>query len=219
MKRFLIIILICLCLTAHAEEIIFGSYWQDSIVEKTSITWLVLDKQDDKVLLLSKYCLDAHRFGSMLYSCLWHNSEIRAFLNTEFYNWAFTDEEKVHIIKTTINTNVNSFYTNKWRLKTTEDYVFLLSMQEAEQYLTAADRIAYATYVAKTYTSDDEWAGVATTKKGTVHWWLRTVGVTDYYATFVNPQGKICYDGELVYAPHYGIRPAIWVDSQVLGRD
>lgn len=82
------------------------------------IEWYVIDYQDGKYFLLSKYILTGmqntkeYTFG--YYD--WKDSEIRKKLNNDFYNSSFSDEEKEMIVGTNIGD--------------VEDKIFLLSKND-----------------------------------------------------------------------------------------
>ena len=95
-----------------SDYVKFGNYPQTSNGDIQPIEWHVLAKENDKMLVISRYGIEAKRFDSS--SNNWKNSEIRKWLNGEFYNKAFTDQEKNSI------TSFNG------------DNVFLLSKEEAE---------------------------------------------------------------------------------------
>lgn len=214
MKKIVLIILILFCLSSAAETLTFGRYWQEDINFKEPIEWIILDETDDAYFLLSKNCLEAHSFGSMLWPCFWHNSDVRIFLNNYFYNSAFSTEEQQYIIRSCLLTPRNRLYANNVVDFYTYDKIFLLSIEEAEQYLSVNERIAHVTSFAKTQISDDKWIGAATYNDGVGMWWLRSNGATEYYGAFVNARGQIIYDGEMTYAPHYAVRPALWLSKE-----
>lgn len=219
MKKFisLMLILFLINLVGFSENITFGAYYQEYAIDskKAPIEWIILDETDDSYLLLSKYALDANRFGSMLWPCFWYNSDIRSFLNNEFYKEAFSYDEQERIITSHLYTQRNCIYANGTKDFYTNDKVFLLSIEEVEQYiLTAEVSIAYVTPFARighVRKIGDNWGGVSANKSGATCWWLRSNGITEYYGAFVNAQGRIVYEGEMVYAPHYAVRPAIWI--------
>ena len=90
------------------DTVSFGLYEQDGNTEKgkEKIEWFILDKDLDsgKALLVSKYILDTSSFGTSLFSIDWENSDIRKWLNSNFYNEAFNEEEKNYILEVN-NTN------------------------------------------------------------------------------------------------------------------
>lgn len=115
----------------------FGHYMQDKKgKKKTPIEWIVLDKKDDKVFLFSKYILDLKNFNDEYIETSWAECSLRKWINNEFYDIAFSSEEKKKILKTT---NVNKgykeapFYDTK-DSKDTVDKVFLLSQDEINIY-------------------------------------------------------------------------------------
>lgn len=78
------------------DYVFFGSYEQDNSVSngKERIEWLVVDIQEGKALLLSKYALDCQPlFTGNSYSS-WKNCSLREWLNNDFLNTAFTDGEQ-----------------------------------------------------------------------------------------------------------------------------
>ena len=104
----------------------FGNYPQTSSGGVQPIEWQVLARENNKMLVISKYGLEARRFDSFdSRSNNWSNSEIRKWLNGEFYNRAFTEQEK-KLIKG------SSFFENLFGGGV--DKVFLLSKKEAEKY-------------------------------------------------------------------------------------
>ena len=86
------------------------------------IEWIVLENNDGELLLLSVKILDYLPFHtseeSGYYLKNWQYSTLRNYLNTKFYSFAFSDEEKRHIL-TTLCTDNSS---NKPRKFIFEDY-------------------------------------------------------------------------------------------------
>lgn len=122
------------------DTVFFGSYPQDLSYTKKCIEWIILDKEDDKFLLLSKYCLDMHpgnhalgRTNSVNTNYVedktWTGSVLRNWCNSTFYNTAFNNIEKNMIVNSKIiNEDKEGYYT------TTYDNVFVLSPSEVRQY-------------------------------------------------------------------------------------
>jgi len=85
--------------------------------------WRMLEKQDDKALFISHRKIRERRFDAN--TNVWTNSEIRRYLNGDFYN-SLSEEIKTRIVD-----------------HTTADKVFLLSIEEASGYFRSdSDRIA-----------------------------------------------------------------------------
>ena len=192
------------------ETYTFGSYEQDGDAAngKEPIEWLVLDRDGDKALLLSKYALDFQSFmpfyEPVTEHYTWESCSLRRWLNSTFLNAAFNSSERQRLLTTTVITSPGSLHRENGPV-TTEDRVFLLSNTEVYAYFaneaaTAAECTAYAL-------SENPWAGNSTAP-GAAAWWLRTTDGSDHpdgvYAGGRVGEGTRAYEGEYV-------RPAIWV--------
>ncbi|MBO7700155.1 MAG: hypothetical protein J6S47_03690, partial [Eubacteriaceae bacterium] len=79
----------------------------------------------------------------------------------------------------------------------TEDYIFLLSTEEAE----------------KKYLSSDT-SRIALDSKGErSEWWLRSPGDDNGRAASVFEKGGVWHTGECINDV-YGVRPALWIDLE-----
>ena len=194
----------------ETETYTFGSYEQDgdSGNGKEPIEWLVLDRDGDKVLLISKYALDYQSFmpfyEPVTEHYTWESCSLRRWLNGTFLNAAFSADEQQRLLTTTVITSPGSLHRENGPV-TTEDRVFLLSNTEVYAYFaseaaTAAEYTAYAL-------SENPWPGNAATP-GPADWWLRTTDGYDHpdgvYADGRVGEGARAYEGEYV-------RPAIWI--------
>ena len=164
----------------------FGSYPYEADGTEKPIEWIILEKySDDTALLLSRYGLDAVRFAGS--SNNWEKSEIRHWLNNEFYNKAFDEKERINIIESSIECEKRVFFVN--RTYTVNDKIFLLSIEEVEKYFNSyKDRICLPTPYAKTnvYTNADY--------GGSCWWWLRSPGYDKGYAAAVPDAGGVSDD-------------------------
>lgn len=194
----------------ETETYTFGSYEQDgdSSNGKEPIEWLVLDRDGDRVLLISKYALDYQSFmpfyEPVTEPYTWESCSLRRWLNGTFLNAAFSADEQQRLLTTTVITSPGSLHRENGPV-TTEDQVFLLSNTEVYAYFaseaaTAAEYTAYAL-------SENPWPGNAATP-GPADWWLRTTDGYDHpdgvYADGRVGEGARAYEGEYV-------RPAIWI--------
>jgi len=167
-----LIFTVCSCASAEpslipadlevGDEIELGMYPQESSNpnEMSPIIWVVSDISDGKAVLKSKYVLDFRPFdsdysGVGTVDC--ENSEIRQLLNNEFYNSAFSDEEREIIIQDTHIEVVYAYYLTEdgyYDESGTiefEDYIYLFDPSIAEQALATP----YAVSRAKYYKPDD----------------------------------------------------------------
>ena len=166
----------------------FGRYSQKVRGGVLPITWRVLSKDSDSLLVISELCLDIVSFNNICKNTDWENCSLRSWLNGYFLNTAFQESEKAVIKKSTLlDTN-------------TEDYVFCLSKQEAENLFSteigevnhctvgSSDRAAYASaYALKK--REKEFPGIRYSYllDCSEAWWLRSKANFGSYATFVHP--------------------------------
>ena len=115
----------------------FGEYPQTASGEDmTPIEWLVLARDGNKALLISRYGLDAQPYNTDHTSVTWETCTLRTWLNVTFYNKAFSSDEQAAILTTSVDNGKNQGYS-KWSTSggnNTEDKVFLLSYAEANKY-------------------------------------------------------------------------------------
>ena len=184
------------------KKVKFGSYWKNN-ARKKHLKWLVLDEKDGKTLLLAKHGLDCRQYGTYGTSCstTWENCDLRKWLQSTFINNAFSEEEQQAIVLTKNDTKGS---------RTTEDKVFLLSIEEAQKYFkNAEERKCMPTPYAKlhnAWSSDDNLC----------YWWLRSPGITQNNAAIVHSNGNVYGDGYYVFDVSTTIRVAMWVNSSKL---
>lgn|GEM_PF-1701089 len=190
------------------DYITFGSYEQDNNLENgaEAIEWLVLNKQKDKMLVISRYGLDSQPYNPVAGGVRWENCSLRNWLNSTFYEAAFLPEEKDMILATTIQAEVNPNYNIPMGNDTT-DRVFLLSTDEAKGYfyddearMCQGTRYCYA-------------QGALESEDG-CSWWLRSMrspGVDSSLPVFVLSGGYVIERGTTV-SGECAVRPAMWIN-------
>jgi hypothetical protein len=187
--------------TAVGDTIRFGGY-----------NWQVLDVQNNRALILSDKILEDRMYHSTQIDMTWANSDIRRYLNNEFFN-SFSTSDREHIVETRIINNNNQWYGISGGIDTT-DKIFLLSLDEIVQYFgdsgQLSNRPANALYIDDRFNS----SRVAMKSNGnSTWWWLRSPGDYSATASFVYGNGRIGIvdrDGNGV-ASAGGVRPAMWV--------
>ena len=205
----------------------FGHYEQDNNPGNgpEPIEWLVLDIQDGKALLLSKYGLEAKAYNTKFVDITWENCTLRTWLNGEFLAKAFSAEEQSAILLTEVdNSDAQGF---DWSIQTgeknttggnnTEDRIFLLSYAEANRYLDVQykqsndnikSRVAPTEYAIQNgaFVNDR-----TKTEEGgsSGDWWLRSPGTHQNYTTAVLSNGMLWCGA--VYADIGIVRPALWL--------
>ena len=238
------------------DYITFGSYEQDNDISngKEDIEWLVLDREDNKILVISKYGLDAKQYNvesnststtntdsgsaqtqqseekqstfdellSMAYEATggmrneshfvtWENCTLRSWMNSDFYDAAFSASEKQAIVQTTVSADKNPEYdTNPGN--DTMDNVFLLSINEVNKYFSSENAsqcaatdyaIAHGARPNSNYKVDGSFSS---------WWWLRSPGCNQSQAAFVDRAGSVYYYGDFVNFDKGCVRPALWIN-------
>ncbi len=123
----------------------------------------------------SKYYGDeAHTYYASNYA----KSSIRAWLNKDFYNTAFSDEQKSNIVATTLDNS--SYWSSAYDAPSTTDKIFLLSYNDSinSNYGFSSSDSAYDT--ARQLKSTDYakcqgcWQSTYDSYRGNCLWWLRS---------------------------------------------
>jgi hypothetical protein len=197
------------------DAVIFGAYEQDNNTGNGAedIEWIVLAEEDGRQLLISKKGLDCVQYHDTYESVTWETSTIREWLNDEFYNTAFTDEQKAQIVETMVTADANPDETTDAGNDTT-DNVFLLSIDEVNEYMTDVEvskcvptKYAKAQGVYNDSSGDACW------------WWVRTPGSNVYRAAVVGNNGHPDSSGTTENYAGNAVRPAIWIEKQVAEQD
>lgn len=210
---------------AVGNYVTFGEYPQTTAGEDmTPIEWLVLARDGDKALLISRYGLDAQPYNTDYTSVTWETCTLRKWLNGTFYNKAFSSAEQAAILTTDVDNSKNQCYSG-WNTSggnNTQDKVFLLSYAEANKYFgvtydnssNTKSRVAPTAYAI----AQGEWTSSSNkTADGTDAgwWWLRSPGYSQSRAADVNTDGSL-YSSS-VSLDSGSVRPALWVNIEALG--
>ena len=201
----------------------FGEYPQTTAGEDmTPIEWLVLARDGDKALLISRYGLDAQPYNKDHTSVTWETCTLRTWLNGTFYNKAFSSAEQAAILTTSVDNSKYQCYSG-WSTNgcnNTQDKVLLLSYAEANKYFgvtydnrrNTKSRVAPTAYAIAQGAYADSFRRTA---DGTAagQWWLRSPGLYHQdYAASVLTDGS--FDGHDVSSDYGSVRPALWVNIE-----
>ena len=190
------------------DYVFFGSYEQDnvSINGQEDIEWLVLDKKETQILITSKYALDCQPYNTRQDGTTWDNSYIRRWLNEDFYDVAFDDNEK-KCVQVTANEAEKQYVLGAPTGENTKDKIFLLSVYEVNKYFSDDNsRKTKATKYAQelgAYTNNEYcW------------WWLRSPSYFDKeHVQGIYPIGFISENGyEVTKTSYCAVRPVLWID-------
>ena len=166
------------------EKIEFGPY-----------IWRILEVQGDNALIITEDIV-----SERTYHPPWEKCYTRSYLNGKFLE-KFTDEEQKSIIETKI-TNLDNQWFDTNDNASTNDKVFLLSIEEADKYFgNSGDYISKrqkkyggakeepgdeGRYLSNIYNNDR----IATFKDKPLQWWLRSSGSEKECLTYY-PGGQI----------------------------
>ena len=190
------------------DTVKFGFYEQDNNTTngKEEIEWIVLNVEDNKALVISKYALDCQQYNTSYTDVTWEKCTLRKWLNDSFLNTAFGSKHQEQISSVSVSADKNPKYSTNPGNATT-DKVFLLSITEAEKYFSSdSARQCSATAYVKAqgaYTS---------TSNGNCWWWLRSPGYSQNLAAYVNYDGSVNYNGLYVGSDLGAVRPALWIN-------
>ena len=178
------------------DTILMGKYRQTRR-EKDGvdpIQWIVVAKENDKVLLVSYYVLDYQKYhDGDTDNVDWETSSVRKWLNETFYNNAFDSSEKDRIL----TSNILDYYSSSSTY--TLDRLFFLSSQEIYSDYKMSERRTESSY------PTDYASGLGATGD----YWLRDTSKESSTATIEWER----HGGEIEQSKneYCGVRPAMWV--------
>lgn len=186
--------------TKVGDIIYFGSYQQGTPpAEKEVLQWVVLDIQDGKALVTTRYAVSAKPYHQNYNANTWETCTLRSWLNQDFLNAAFTEEEQTRISTVTVPATAEG-------KADTQDRLFLLSADEVQKYFSEeGSSVCPPTATAKaagSYVYEDS---------GNCWWWLRDQGSEKNSAIFVDGKGEIRTKGNRCDYGSGSVRPALWV--------
>ncbi len=200
------------------DVVVFGEYQQDLDTTNGNepIEWEVLDVSNNRALLLSKYVIECKAYNEEVVEFTWETCSLRSWLNGEFYDTAFDEDEKHRIAEVTLSNPDNAYYGTEGG-NDTNDKIFLLSMEEIfkyygddwydpeDWYSECQSLRTPATVFVKFNTSYNFDDGA--------DWYLRTPGDNNYVTCGVDSLGRTgwgkYYSGD---DADVGIRPALYVE-------
>lgn len=188
----------------------YGKYEQDNDSSNgiEDIEWIILAKDDNKMLVISDKAIDCKPYHSSYGNTTWEECSLRRWLNDTFVNEAFTTEEQEKILTTNVTADANPDYDTDAG-NDTEDKVFLLSIEEVNRYFNNdSERQCVSTEYAKAngaYTYEIDGAS-------NCFWWLRSQGgYSNKSASVVNSDGTVSKYGNAVDDNRDCVRPAMWI--------
>lgn len=179
----------------------FGTYEQDNNTSngQEPIEWIVISKDDDEVLVISKYVLDKIPYSTATAwnDISWEYSYAREWLNDDFLDIAFDEDEIEWIIPSTVELDeiVADVATPG---NETEDMVFILGLSEFEEY-SVTNAVAKDNYTSYSGSINIDAHG----------YWVRHRRWIEPHMVPQVLAGKISFKVADEYA---GVRPAMWIE-------
>ena len=203
----------------YCDTVYFGSYWQedtngdrtvDQTDKKQPIQWRILSKNGNDAYVIADKVLDWAKYNEEDTDVTWETCTLRKWLNNDFYNTAFSTDEKGAIIEQTLKNEDNEEYGIAGGNVTTDKvYLPALSDMKNPKYGFSEDysfhdqtRIGKATSYAKKQ-------GVSTSGERSSWWWLRSPGVSAGDAADVFSDGTVTVYGAHVGSLTGGVRPVL----------
>ena len=178
------------------------------------------DQKDDRLLCISRYLLACRSYHEILEDTAWSKCALRRWLNQDFFQQTFHEEEQRKILATDL---INDEYGEYPEYNTT-DKIFLLSHEEAEKYFEfekrATKTTAYARAQGAWFLKEEE-AERDGGDMNTGLWWLRYPKIlweekAGLYDTLciVNFDGYIEEYADDVMAANVCVRPFMLIKAQ-----
>ena len=215
-------------------SILLGKYEQDDNYEngKEDIEWMLLerDEKNKEALLICKYVIDNKCYNDYMENELtWKNCSLRNFLNTTFFDMAFSNNEKEIIAETENSNNCHLFdppmtssYGSEYE-KSVKDKIFILGYEELEKYFNEdfasfGDENCTTQSFPTKYANNVKNYGITIgrneekdNKYESCYYWLRDIGRSVEFASICSSIGRGYTYGFLVNSHSIGVRPAMWV--------
>ena len=198
------------------DYVTIGRYEQDGNEKNgpEAIEWIVLETEGDKAFVFSQFPLEKMSYARDEYEVSWDWSRACDWLDGEFMENAFTEEERKAIQYTHVDNSkeqgpgpANRYEKYSYR----GYYVYLLSYAEAVKFFPyewqrTGAKTDYLINKTKEYKYEKLYTG----------WWLRTLGEGNKTALDVNRVGYIWPKGTKAYYSGTAIRPVMWVSQSAL---
>lgn len=201
---------------SRGDYVEFGAFEQDGDAGDGAepLWWIILDEKDGRFLLISEKVLAGRAYHEGEGDIVWRDCSLRAWLNGEFLQGAFTDAER-SLVAEVENENPDEDVHGTEGGPDTADRVFALSEPEAAVYLGSEERRFYFGTAAPTDLAVAQGVSVhGEGEEAASPWWLRSPGTYPNSAVFVEADGTVNPNGAIVTNDYFcGVRPAMWVDA------
>lgn len=176
------------------------------------IEWEVFDINDNGILLLSKYVVDSHKYGTDKKDG-WEESSLRAWMNSDLLEDMFTDSERYYIAESVIENPASDEFYDKYHpnkagfsdkaADDTVDYLFVLDWKEIVDHygVEKGDGGFPVMPGSEAVTLDGEKTA----------WWIRSNNQLEFFMMGVNDAGGMGYFRQ---TDPNGVRPAMYLSAE-----
>jgi hypothetical protein len=205
-----------------------------SIIAFGGYDWLILDIDENRAKIISVSIIKKRAYHDTDTPTTWATSNIRRFLNNDFYN-SFCEETRANIVEITLVNENNQWYGINGG-ESTVDKIFLLSISEAIKYFGDSNQLSNrprnARIISDEY-NDKRIAHIRLAKntpsashpplsigellsndKTATWWWLRSPGSFSFRAAKINYDGSLDMSSTHIHDTEGGIRPVMWIDMR-----
>jgi tetratricopeptide (TPR) repeat protein len=172
----------------NAEKLFIKAAKAGDTVTLGNHDWMILELDDSQALLMRKAVLPGMAYNDIPSDVTWETSTLRQWLNSEFLSDSFSEAEKSNIILTDVINASNERYGTDGG-KTTRDYVYLMSIEEAQKYNSLFPAFKS-------------------------NCWLRSPGNSPSSAAFLSVEGNVMDYGYAVDSDKFDVRPVLRFNLQ-----
>ncbi len=165
------------------QSITFGNYFQKSKKIKTPLVWELIEETGDYYLLQTRFIIDQMVFDNK--KNLFENSLLRKWLNTDFLDEAFSQDEKIFLIPHFKNDKVTIF--SQEELRSNKYYFGVLDFGTITRQKIATDYaiekgLYNPNYMFRSDSGFESW------------YWTRSPSYKDLYDTKINMNESVIVD-------------------------
>lgn len=198
-------------------DVIYLGLWPQDGIFPSPIEWYVVHSESERVFLLSKKILFVKKYDGF-----WANSDLRIWLNNDFLNAAFNEQEKNNILETILLNNIKYEFTREFEednIKTYCDEVICDSHPTRDRVFIPDSSEIYTDFIPMCILENDPTPNIGHEQNHHFSWWLlRGQSTNDHWPnnnwessiTFMDAYGRECWG---TVKDKYGVRPALWLKS------
>jgi len=228
MKRFYTIIVLLLLVVVVVAPACKEKLKVGNTISLGGHYWRILDIKEKHALVVAEQILEKREYHEFFEDITWAECSLHDYLNGDFLNTTFSGLERDRIAEDRITTLHNPWYGTSGGNETTNK-IFLLSIEEVVYYFGdngnladhkawsldwgENDELVFTENIEGRFINDEyNVARLAKDADGDANWWwLRSPGIDQCNAVYVNGSGRIDVGGSNVDGETGGVRPAMWV--------